>query len=268
MEDLIVSDIKIDSKKNYLEEAINDVIEFVESRKNNVFYYRQIEILLEDKYFHWITNKAIHTLVESNYLKSEVRNIKNSSPINLLYKKENRYYKREANKIISLVEKYSDPKISYAIGMHAEYLVLDGLANINILTQGRNTNKYNNKKWEKSDHDLDLIFEINNISYGVEIKNSLSYIDKKEMEIKIEICKHLGIIPMFIVRMMPKNYINSVNLKGGFVLILKYQLYPIYLSDLVEEIKLNIGLPLAYPKKLEAGTILRFLNWHKEHVNL
>ncbi len=39
------------------------VTEFFAERKDEVFFSRQIEVLHEDDFFHWVTNRAIRDLV-------------------------------------------------------------------------------------------------------------------------------------------------------------------------------------------------------------
>jgi hypothetical protein len=55
--------------------------------------------------------------------------------------------------------------------------------------------------------------------YGVEVKNQLGYIDQTEFQIKLAMCVHFGIRPMFVTRAMPKNYIYAVMRSGGFSLL-------------------------------------------------
>jgi hypothetical protein len=57
--------------------------------------------------------------------------------------------------------------------------------------------KYNDKKWKKTGHDLDFVFMRDGVTYGCEIKNTLGYIDKEELEVKLEMCAYFGIKPLF-----------------------------------------------------------------------
>jgi hypothetical protein len=70
--------------------------------------------------------------------------------------------------------------------------------------------EYNGKKWEKTGHDLDFIFKRDGVEYGCEIKNTLGYIGKEELEIKLEMCAFWGIRPLFIMRHSPKTYNKSL----------------------------------------------------------
>ncbi len=53
-------------------------------------------------------------------------------------------------------------------------------------------------------------------------------------------CEYFGVRPMFIARMMPKNYINTVRRVGGFSLILANQHYPLMSEPLAMRVR---GVP-------------------------
>jgi len=64
--------------------------------------------------------------------------------------------------------------------------------------------------WKKTNHDLDFLIVRDGVRYGVEVKNQLGYIDQTEFQIKLAMCVHFGIRPMFVTRAMPENYIYDV----------------------------------------------------------
>jgi len=163
-------------------------------------------------------------LVEEGLLRSEARELSSGGSIKIISHKSYRYYKRSASKLIKLVEEYANPNIGAAIGLHGEMMVLEGFARSEFLMKGRNTRTYGEREWEKTEHDLDFIFERDSVGYVVEVKNKLAYMDYDELTIKIEMCKVLNIHPVFVVRMMPRTWINELIEGGGFALILKYQL--------------------------------------------
>jgi hypothetical protein len=98
---------------------------------------------------------------------------------------------------------------------------------------------------------------------GSRVKNTLRYIEYEEFRTKIELCRTLGITPVFAVRMLPKSWIHELNNAGGFALILKYQLYPWAHRDLARRVRAELGLPVDAPRALEEGTMMRFLRWHE-----
>lgn len=81
-------------------------------------------------------------------------------------------------------------------------------------------------------------------------------------------CKKLGIRPVFVVRMMPKTWIQELQLGGGFALIMKYQLYPWTHKKLARKVAKELDIPVDSPRVLKETTMKRFLNWHKKHVIL
>jgi hypothetical protein len=49
--------------------ARQDLIQLFEKQKDSVFFSRQLEVMFEEKYFHWITNRALRYLVKEGPLK-------------------------------------------------------------------------------------------------------------------------------------------------------------------------------------------------------
>ncbi len=247
-------------------EAREELASFFDKNRENVFFSRQLEVRNERKYFHWITNRALRDLEEQRLIKREKRTLKTGGSIILLWHRSFRYYRRNATRLINLVEEYSTPNIGRALGLHGESMVLEGFARSEFVMRSRNTNEFRNNKWKESNHDLDFIFERDGITYGIEVKNTLRYMDHDEFTTKIRICKHLGILPVFAVRMLPGNWIQEVQKEGGFALILGYQLYPWTHSDLAKRVKEQLGLPVDAPRALYDATMNRFLKWHEKNV--
>jgi hypothetical protein len=231
-----------------------------------VFFSRQIEVQNEDKFFHWVTNRAIRDLEAVGKILSETRTLKTGNTIKLLWHRSHRYYRRGAAGVVKLVEEYAHPNIGGALGRHGELMVLEGFAKSRFLMAGQSTREYGGRKWTDSDHDLDFIFEKDNRAYGIEVKNMLGYMDHDEFKLKIELCRELRIVPVFVARMLPKVRVNELWRQGGFALILKYQLYPIAHKDLARRVGVELGLPVDSPRALADGTMARFVSWHEKQV--
>ena len=112
---------------------------------------------------------------------------------------------------------------------------------------------------------MDYIFEKDGIFYGCEVKNTLPYIDKNELEVKIKICNFLKIRPLFIMRFAPKSYIEVIRKEGGFAMIFETKIFELGQKELVDKIKRVIGLPVDCPREIPDGIIKRFENWHNKH---
>jgi len=247
-------------------DALEDLTAFFKEHREQVFFSRQLEVQNEGKYFHWITNRALRELKGQGLLQGETRPLSTGGSINLLWPRGYRFHRRSAAKLVRLVEEYADPNIGGVLGLHGETMVLEGFARSKFVMQGRHTRTFGGKTWEASEQNLDFIFERDGLAYGIEVKNTLGYMERKEFEDKIELCRFLRLTPLFAVRMMPKTWINDLNEAGGFALILKYQLYPWTHKELARRVAHELGLPVDAPRALLEGTMRRFLDWHEEKL--
>jgi hypothetical protein len=199
-------------------------------------------------------------------IRSEWRKLSTGTSVKLIWHKGYRFYKRSAGQLVTLVEEYSDPNIGAALGLHGETMVLEGFARTQFVMASRNTREYQGKVWVDTEHNLDFIFERDGIAYGIEVKNTLGYMDREEFLLKIKLCEWLGIKPVFVCRMLPRSWIYDLNKSGGFALILKYQLYPWTHRELARRVSDVLSLPVDAPRYLAEGTMNRFLKWHSKNL--
>jgi hypothetical protein len=238
--------------------------EFFEKESRSVFFSKQLEVINEADWYHWVTNRALLNLIGEGSVRTEVRTMKTMGVIRLLWHKSYRYPRRSAADVVELVEEYSDPNIGAALGLQGEMMVLEAFAREQFVMRGRDVKAYKGRVWSKSDHDLDFIFSKDEQAYGIEVKNTLRYLDYAEFKIKIEICQALGVRPVFAVRMMPKSWIYELGRAGGFALVFRYQLYPWTHKALAKRVSSSLGLPVDAPRALESGTMSRFVKWHEK----
>jgi hypothetical protein len=240
--------------------------EFFERNREEVFFSNQLAVQNEAEFFHWITHRAVADLIGTGQIRTELRQMKSGAAIRLLWHRGHRYYKRDASRVLSLVEEYSDPNICASLGLHGETMILGGFARKQFVMLGQHTREFGERRWERTDHNIDFIFERDGISYGIEVKNALSYMDQKEFQIKMALCQYLGLRPVFAVRMLPKSWIKELVDAGGYAMILKYQLYPWTHVQLAKRVAKELALPVDAPKALADGTMDRFVRWHGKKV--
>lgn len=183
-----------------------------------------------------------------------------------MFKKTNRYYRAQIKRMVKVIREYSDHDIAFGCGRQAEMLFLEGLRDKGFRCVGKETNEHNGKKWTQTSHDLDFLVEKDGVVYGCEVKNTLDYIDLDELSIKLDICDHLRIKPLFIMRFAPTTYNNQIIERGGFVLIFETQIYPFGQRKLVERIQGVLGLPVVCPRAIPERIINRFWNWHQKKL--
>lgn len=244
--------------------CLHDVKEFFLKNPDGVYYSRQIEVQFEQTYFHWITNRALRELADSETLKSLTCKLSFGGIVKLYFHKSNRYYKRGVKRVIELVEAYSHSDVTRSVGDTGELLVVEAFCRNGFNLLGTEINSHNKITWEDTGHDLDFLFERDGQYYGVEVKNTLSYMEKKEFNIKVAMCRHLNLRPLFINRFFPASWTKVLQIAGGYALTMKYQLYPRGFKSLVEDIQTDLGLPVDCPARIKQGTIDRVLNWHKK----
>jgi hypothetical protein len=244
-------------------QAINALRAFFEANRERVFTSRQVEVAFEDRFFHWITHRALKALAEEGTIVFEQKTLSYGAPINLGWHRSNRYTRRQVKEVMALVEQYSHPEFTAALGNTAELLVSDGFGRFGFVQRGRNAREFGGKRWVKTEHNMDFLFERDGRVYGVEVKNTLPYIRDDELATKLELCAYLNLVPVFVVRAMPKIWIQDVARRGGFTLLLKHHLYPLSHRALAGEVKSRLGLPADAPKALYDGTMQRFVSWHE-----
>ena len=245
-----------------VDQAKEALEEFFRANDEDVFYMQQLEVFFEKQFFHWITSRAINELIGEGRLKAEEHPLLGPTRAKFVRDKAHRYHKLQIREKLKVVREYSNPTITEACGRQAEMLFFNSLTNKGFISQGQDTNEYKGRKWEETDHNLDFIVERDSKVYGTEVKNKWSYIDSDELDIKLAICDHLGIKPLFIMRGSPKHYNNMIYEAGGYAMIFVCQIYPFGQRDLVARIREKLGLEADCPRAIPDGIIDRFMRWH------
>lgn len=226
-----------------------------------LFYSTQIETALEREFFHWIVGKGLVELASEDTVQRATEVVQGNS-VNFYAHPKHRYWRREMRKMTGLLGRMFDPDFARAVGRHGELMFDAALGRNGFRAEARDTNSWNGLTWTTSGHNLDRILTRDGFAYGAEIKNTQNYISRQELRTKLDICDHLGITPLFIVRFAPKSYIHEIIQRGGFALLFEEQLYPMGHSALLSEVKTTLGLKVSSPKEVPDGHISRLLRWH------
>jgi hypothetical protein len=165
----------------YVEDAKAELRAFFTERSQQVFYLKQLEVLFEKPFYHWITAKATNQLIAERWLRAEEVPLGDATRVKFVVHRSHRYYRRQIGRSLEVIREYSRPEITAACGEQADVLFFNALASRGFLYAGQDTNEYEGKKWTKSNHDLDFIIEKDGIAYGCEVKNTWDYIKREEM---------------------------------------------------------------------------------------
>jgi hypothetical protein len=245
-----------------VDQAKDAIRAFFEQERANVFYKQQLEVIFEDTFFHWVTSRALSELAAEGHIAVEREALPGVGDITIYHATTHRYWRRQAQELIALVAQFSEPAFTAGLGAQGELMFDAALPTVGFLPTSRKVRSYGGRAWTETNHDLDRVYERDGIAYGAEIKNTLKYIPRNELTAKIRMCKHLGLRPLFIVRMAAKSYINEVRQAGGFTLVFKFQLYPFGQKAFADRVRNALRLPTDSPARIADGTVQRFLNWH------
>lgn len=242
--------------------AADKLRRFFEDHPEDVYYETQLCIFFEKDFFHWVTARALKELRENREIGSELQEKPPNVTLRFFFHRRNRYWRRRAAEIRKLVQIFSAQSFTESIGLQGESMIDAGFPRVGFLPVASNVRAWRDKTWTKTGHDLDRIFTRDGLYYGTEIKNRLGYIPQAEFRAKLAMCSALGLVPLFVARMMPRTYMKDVNDAGGFALIMKYQFYPYAHRELARTVAADLGLPVDCPARLNQTTLDRLLNWH------
>lgn len=249
-----------------IDRAKEAILNLLQERKREVFYGRQVEVLLEKDFFHWITDFALAELIEERQIAREKVELARGSAVRVqfVFHRSHRFRKRQMSRALEVVRDLS--RIAGACGQYAEVLFKLAFLKRRFGLVGEDTSEYGGKVWEETGHKLDFIIDRDGEAYGVEVKNRLGYIERAELETKVRICRFLGLRPMFVMRAAAKSYNYYVIQQGGFALLFGSQIYPPGQEQLVVRMNGVLGLPAVCTKAISEGIIDRFVRWHEKGV--
>lgn len=238
--------------------------------KKTPLHLSAIQRRLEEKHHSWYVSDALKKMKMKKILSSHIVKTKNIRRIIFYYPnifdadidRKNQVLKKiEKSRI--WIEKYSNPKITKILGKHLHSIVKAEIKaqGFKIVSEGK-VRSYKDKKWTKTNHDLDIIAEHKerNLVIGVEIKNTLDTISKKEIAIKINICQELGITPVFACRWL-KPHVEDIQQKNGFPWQFQVQMYPLGMEELVRVIQKRFHFKVQVRNELPSSNVEMFEKW-------
>jgi len=244
-----------------LDQAIERLRAFFSEAPTRLFYSTQIETTLEREFFHWIVGRGLLELGNAGELTRRTVPLQGQS-INFYANRKHRYFERQLRNMLGLLSRIYDPDFTHAVGRHGELMFDAALGRAGFRAEATNTRTWAGRTWIRTSHNLDRVVTRDGIHYGVEIKNTQNYISREELRIKLDLCKFLGLRPLFIMRFAPKSYMYDIFKSGGFGLLFEEQMYPWGHGALLREVREKFGLKVSSPKDVRDGDMQRLLKWH------
>ena len=185
-------------------------------------------------------------------------------PIRFFWRKGNRYWRRRARKMKTLIRRFSTPVMASAEGHQGEMMFDAALATKGFTVVAKNVSEWQGRRWTETGENLDRVYQRGRVSYGAEIKNTLPYIPQGELASKMRMCAELRLTPLFIMRGSPKSYNWEVIKAGGYALPFGTQLYPFGMEEFAKEVREELELPVGCLSAVPDGLLTRFDRWHQE----
>lgn len=237
------------------------IIERLGQEPKRVYFQRQLEVIYEKKFFHWVTDRAIRELQEEGKISVNFYPIPvgiHRDAVKIITSRSNRFYKREATRIIELITGYSHPSVTQDIGLWGQELFKVAYGRYGFQLIAEDTNEFQGRRWLESDKNIDFIVEKKGRYFGCEVKNTLGYMDKREWTEKLRMCKFFGVIPVFILRYSPTVWNYEIYKKGGLVQLFEAQVFSPGRRELVNQLRDELELPAMVSRKIPDSIMERF----------
>lgn len=206
----------------------------------NVGFDREMRYRLEKDFFHDVTGYIIRRLNENGQiLRTGLRGRRIPVVFYRLPETDYTYIIGLMKTKVRLSNFLSEN--SSEAGYFAQYLWELAFQDLGFEILGRETRMFRGRE-TRLGGDLDFIAQKDGLTYGVEVKNSLSYPD--DLCWKFRIAVDLGIIPLFIARWISKTQFYMVHKYGGLVKLYETSIYPRKYSEIIEQCKHALGFPL------------------------
>jgi hypothetical protein len=272
-------EIEVLSKNNMDEKLKNEVYRiFFDSSnrpKKTPRHESSIQVMLEKKYSSSQVKNVLSIFEELKILQSIKYNIQDVGdakfyfPAKLPIEYAEKIILEKIEKAAYWISRYSDIKITKMLGEHLHYLVKNELRiNGFEILEEKHVKSYRGREWSRSKHTLDIIAEhkIKDIAVGVEIKNMLTQTPKSEIVTKLEMCKVLGIYPVFACRWQ-EIHRDIIEDEGGLLWQFKDQIYPFGQENLVLELQKRFGFPVKVKGELPQESIIALKTWINKFEN-
>jgi hypothetical protein len=177
-----------------------------------------------------------------------------------------RYKAKEMKLRLEIMSAFSDDEMNDGCGKYAEILFLHMFEKNHFEIIARDASTFKKRRWTKSDRNLDFIVRKDAVAYGVEIKNTFDYMEPDEFADKLEMCHHLGLIPLFPLRCPSESQFRAMKAANGLALKFKARIFPPGNQKLVTQIWNTFRLPITIWETIPPTIEKQFLTFHQRQT--
>jgi hypothetical protein len=145
-----------------IDEAKKEVVALLQNRNKSVFFLKQLQVMLEAKFYHWIVGRGLRELIDEGIIAHESVFLKYGTAT-FVFNRKHRYPRRQIRRAATVINNYSEEQVSHTCGSWAENLFLVALMQYGFtfasedLAEQRNTRRFRGKVWSTTQHQLDFL---------------------------------------------------------------------------------------------------------------
>lgn len=92
----------------YTEDAKEAILAYFDEERSRIAYQRQVEVMFEREFFHWVTARAVDELVEVGDLRKELFPLREGTPVRFLCHPSLRYRRRVIQRKGKVLREYAE----------------------------------------------------------------------------------------------------------------------------------------------------------------
>lgn len=257
------------SPREWRDEAKGHIRRLFEQEK--VMHVGEIKVRLdgsvnqEVQFWQWVTYDALSEMYRDGELRrrprvglQKVEGEENTRRTDITFYYPSKYSYKDVVDVVrmkmDIINEYS--AVSSEAGGYAETVIAEALVRAEFEVIDRNTKTFEGRTWEGV-HDLDFVVNgrREGRSYGIQVKNTMTYPDWDDVASLIDICDCLRLVPWFVSRTLPGDYSYDVYESGGFYTLFNKWLLPEKYWELGKRMVEKLGQPVF----LSGEEALRFL---------
>jgi hypothetical protein len=258
------------------EEAVPQIEEIIATQR--VVTEREVKIRLEDRFFPWVTGRALKTMVDSGVvLKQGLAGRRGKIETKNFYSLPDFRYddilglmreKRAVSKEINAMLTGHAPATYFAEDLFERAFEALGFDIVD-----RDASKYEERRVVgvrgKEPPNVDFIMKRDGVIYGADIKNWLRYeiTTREEVKSKVSVALQLGVVPFILARYVDKATIfKEIVEKGGICYPYRTLIVSPRFETLARDAIRVLGYPVIALDRLPAYKVKHIDFLHKNHL--
>lgn len=220
-------------------------------KTEKVVYRNEFRYRLEKNYYHSVTDYAVRRLEKGKAYNNGLRIERTAIPgrKSTVQRTPNVFFKplkADYSSLVPIMKKKLElstfvSELSSSAGFHAQYLWRDTFVDLGFSIEKEDAKEFEGEK-ATIGGDIDFIARKGDLTFGVEVKNSLEY--PNDLAKKVQIAIELKTIPVLVVRRVAWNVYQNLKKYGVLPKIYETSIMGKSYEPIVDECVQILGMPL------------------------